>query len=281
MKKIFKIIIVALITTQIMGASSCNILMAPMGKTDTDQALLYEAKLLIDQHDYRTAQSKIRAMTTAFFAQREIQVLYASTYAGLCGLDVISLALSVSGLSGTLFKALLSVFRYADATTYGYCKTAETLLAAIVDNNTPTVDEDFLMIFISLAKIGNLLGYLADTDHDGVPDAGWDKCNAATISDLQVGEIGVSITRILDSLGNAGATLSGLPNASITSLCNTIDTLLGGGSTMCARTDPTAYSAAELDGLRGLISANEVGLVTCGAATPTTVNCLPSLPQCP
>jgi hypothetical protein len=96
---------------------SCSNVFTPyLAETDTDRALLYEARQLVDLKKYGSAQTVLRQMTSAYFEQREVQVLYASTYAGLCGLDVIQLILNLSAGSATstFFQLLFAAF--ADGT---------------------------------------------------------------------------------------------------------------------------------------------------------------------
>jgi hypothetical protein len=152
-------------------------------------------------------------------------------------------------------------------------------LAAIIDTVSGTVDEHFLMVFISLAKIGNIMTYAADSaDGDGVIDAGFDKCTDPQLTDAMVAEVSVSMARLVISLAAAGSTISGLPDTSINALCTAIDAIPG-VSNPCQITDAATVEADSdlINAIRVVISANELGLKTCN---DTTANCLVSEP-CP
>lgn len=261
-------------------ASCSNVFTRYLAETDTDRALLYEAQMLMDKKRYAEAQSLLLRMSSAFFAQREVQVLYASTFAGQCGLDAISLALNLSeGSSQTLFQILLSAFRAPSATTLTNCIQAETTLAAVIDTQSGTVDEHFLMIFIALAKIGAILSFSADAlDQNGVLDAGFNKCTNANLTDLRVAHVTTGLARVITSLAATGSTLSGLPNSSIDSLCAVVDGLPGIPSPCGMLNVATVQAdAALLRVMRVLIASNEIGLAACNN---TLQSCLGTEP-CP
>ena len=112
-RKISKQVLAVVIAVPLLSCS--NIFTPYLANTDTDAALLYEARMLVDRKKYADAQTTLRRMTTAYFEQREVQVLYASTYAGLCGLDVIELILNLSdgtASSSTFFQLLFSAFSW-------------------------------------------------------------------------------------------------------------------------------------------------------------------------
>ncbi len=275
--------VVLLIAICFSNVQCANVFERYLAETDTDRALLYEARKLVDQKRYSEAQSKLRLMTSAFFAEREVQVLYASTFAGLCGLDAIQLALNLSqnnsGGTDTLFKLLFTAFARGTTTSIAYCKLAESTLAAVIDNpNTRgTVDEYFLMIFISLAKIGNVLTYAADADANTVVDTPFNHCTDAELTNLNVAEVGVSLTRILTSLTGAATTIAGIPNANLSALCAQVAALPGITTSPCDYTNATtmAADAQAIKAVKMLIGTSDVGLGTCnGGTNPTMTNCL-------
>lgn len=258
--------------------AGCQNVLTESAKKDTDEALLYEARRLIDAEDYSEAVTKIQAMSTTGLAQRETKAVLASAYAGACGLNLVGLANDLSNAGATtLFNALLYAMKSGSSTTSAECKNAETALLSISTTAASrTEDENIFLAFVEFAKLGSIMASSADSDGDGVVDAGFDACSSAAISDADIGEVGTAVTISLASIQASGSTAAGSAISSISSVCTDIDNALKVAlgdpsySGFCNKTDASSWSAAEIKAIRSLTRSNEVGLATCN---DTVTNC--------
>ena len=173
----------------------------------TDEALLFDAKTLIDQGSYAAALTKFSEMTPTFLAEREVMVLHASAYAGLCGVDFLDITEALESLGATrVFVWLVSSFTGGSATKQANCILAENKIKAIgALGEDRTADENLLMAFVGLAKMGAILSRYGDTTPaDGTADLGFDPC-AVTIPSADAKEIATGFTITLDALSNIGS----------------------------------------------------------------------------
>jgi hypothetical protein len=243
----------------------------------TDPALMFEAQQLMDAGDFTGAIAAINKMSTDGKANDDAKTLLGSAYAGRCGLDLISLADKISKMStATLFETLLAAYKGAVAAQVADCKLAESTLLSL---STPGADQKVLLAFVEFAKIGTILAAYGDSDGNGTVGPGFDPCThggSPPLSDANAGHVGTGITIAAASL--AGTSIGSSTMDTIASLCTTIDSLLAvsspGYSGFCNKKDSTAWTANELLGIRSVINANEIGLKTCAAGTPTIGNCV-------
>lgn len=207
---------------------------------DTPEAILFEARKLLNLRQYGDAIAELETLGAADLARREVVAIRASAYAGRCGLEFIELVDSLQNMGDgdSLFEMLLSGLK--SATSYDDCRTAEDLIESIsTDAAERTTDENLLLTFVSFAKIGAVLAVAADDDDDGIANAAYSAC---TLSDAEAGEIGTALSHAATSL----AGVSGV----VDSIAGEITTLCGALGGTCSVTDPTAFSALQLSAIR-------------------------------
>jgi hypothetical protein len=105
------------------------------------------------------------------------------------------------------------------------------------------------MAFNSLAKIGVILNYYADTNKDLAVDAGWDPCDGNGATDLpatDVNEIGTGLTLFMANI----AGLAGVDDitADLQTACAGL-----GPANFCTITDVSGFNNFHRQGIRGVI----------------------------
>lgn len=249
---------------------SCSVnILQEFATTDSDEALLFSAKQLINRGDYTGALTKFADMSTTFAAQRDVISLHASAYLGLCSdLDFVDLVTAIGSMGATRFMPwLMNTFRNGTANKATNCEAAETLMKSIAsDAASRTSDENFLMIFISFAKMGAILSLWGDSGTpDGTVDGGRDPCNAGQLSSANAKELATGLNIAVDSLGHIGSSTLG---SSVTTTAATVCAALPPGYlSLCstpAQVDTTSISASEESGMRSIVNeSQDVGLGTC------------------
>ncbi|MCB0365138.1 MAG: hypothetical protein H6624_10465 [Bdellovibrionaceae bacterium] len=268
------LLLISLITSLSCGQN----ILSEFAKDDTDAALFKAARIHINSSEWDDAISKFSSMSAAYLAKREVAVVYASAYAGRCGLDLLALAESMAGtLPSLLFKFLMAQYKNVTTANRDDCKTAETIIKAIsADAALRTVDENLLMAFLSFAKIGATISAHADkADFDGNPDGGWNACtdDAANFPEASVREVGTGLALALISLGAVGgqSTIGSGQLTSLTDLCNDLSGI-NPALDFCSITEAATYDANQVKGIRSIVQANEwVGI---GSCNNTLDNCL-------
>lgn len=240
-------------------------------KKDTKEAIFFDAKLKLNESNYSSAITSFNALAAShasYYASENMLPLHASAFAGRCGLDFISLLTDIQGASsGSLFGLLMGAFPSATVTSYTDCLAAEDLLETIGDETARNGDENLLMAFLSLAKIGVILSSRADADNDQVADAGFDQCDEVTdLPTAEAREIGSGLALFLKSIAAVGASYFDI-TAIQTACAINADTMA-----MCDTTDPTLITNDQLSTLRVFLGSSDYGINSCGGADFT--NCL-------
>ncbi len=234
-------------------------------KRDTDSALIFEARKLMDASAWSEAIAMINRMSADGQANRNTKVTLASAYAGKCGLNLIRLAEQISSSAGqNFFGLLLSALRGANAASIAACVLAESTIQSI--SNVPatrTSDENVMMAFVGFAKIGAVLAAHADTNGDGTPDPSFDACDPAMMPEAMLREVGTGVTLAVDALAASGGSIgSGLAN-SVTAACDQLATI-DPSYDFCTVTTTAGFSAEQVRALGGLVqSSDNPGLGTC------------------
>ncbi len=183
----------------------CENIFAPMSSADTNEALLYSARMHTDRGEWTEALEDFDQMTADYLAQREVKVFHASVYAGRCGLDFIQLLTRLEQLSTQkLFEFLFQSYPGGTAQKQADCVSAEALLKEIGGTAARNRDENFLMAMLSLVKIGVVLNKAADADLDGVVDATFDPCASDALTDDDAKEVGTGLVIFANSLSQTG-----------------------------------------------------------------------------
>lgn len=253
--------------------TGCNVL-EDFGNQNTDEARFVEAKKMINQGLYSEAILQFQAMSESFLSKPEVKSRYASAYAGRCGLDFISFVTSLKDMgSNRLFQFLMKGFPGATIEKIEDCVQAQDLLLEISEfGSSRSIDENFLMTFVSFVKVGSVLATYADADHNGSPDAGFNSCDNTDLPEDFVRQIGSSIIHTYSSLmaiGDQDDVADGALNQ-IKALLNTVDASYDlcndtpDGSGDCTNTDPADFNAADLRAIRTFVGeSNAIGIGSC------------------
>jgi hypothetical protein len=238
---------------------SVNVLENFADKT-TNDALLIDAKILINKGFYSEALAKMNLMSNSFQAGRGVVALKAQAHAGLCGLIFFDFVLALKDL-GTqrIFPFLLGAFRSgSDTTKIDACVTAENLIKSLGAVSARSTDENLLMLLVSFTKVAQVLSYYADADQDGTATAAYDICAAggartaaASMPDADVGEVGTGLTLAMASLAAVAGSVdlgSGTLD-SITTACASVPPQFN----FCSKIEKTDFTADELTAIRSFV----------------------------
>lgn len=247
-----------------LSACSQNLLNEIANK-NTNEAIYYQAKLDINAQDYASAVTLLDGLDPAFMADRERIPVYASAYAGRCGLNFLGLLTDIQNQgSSSLFQTLMIGFPGANlANNVADCFEAQNKLFSIGDQNVRDGDENLLMAFVSLAHIGTTLSAIADQDANATVDAGFDQCNATDFTDAQARAVGVSIATMITSLGAIGTSYIDGAISGVNSVCGV--TVPYDLSAICTATSPSDFSPEQVRYIRYLIGSSDYGINSCGS----------------
>lgn len=270
----------------VLGNLSCSAnILKTFADTGTNEALYEDALALVNSGDYSGALSKISDMTGSYPTMAKVLELKASAYGGLCGFNFLTFALSLRDLASPnrLFPFLLQSFDAGVASNIDNCKLAQSTIESIGTITERSTDENIFLALIALAKIGNILSYYDDSGHTGSPTLNYDACAVGgaraaggAITDSDAREIGTGITLAIANLNAvAGAVNLGTTQLTdFTTLCGSLPP----GYNFCSVTDPTAFTATEVQGIRSLVKENSV--VGLGLTNGGPVSCPGDLSQC-
>ncbi len=228
---------------------------------DTDEAKYFEARQKINSRSYGEAIEILETIEPSYLQVRERVPVYASAYSGRCGLEFLTLLNSIQNSSvQTIFLLLMSAFPGAQAANVQDCLQAEGIIEAVGDETARNGDENLLIAFNSLAKIGTILSSLADTDDDGAADGTFDQCDNTDFPDTMVRELGSSIGTTIASLGAIGTSYIDGATQEVEALCDEHPNL----EIFCSPTDPADFDPAEVEALRIAIGSSDLGINSCG-----------------
>ena len=240
---------------------SCDNAFEEMSSKTSEDAILYSARRALANGNWTYAISEFARLSAATRARVDVVVDHASAYSGRCGLDFLALASDLDNLGSTaILELAFTNFPATDASNFADCKLAEDLLKTIIDTDGVVLSErgQFLMAFNSIAKIGSLLNFRADSDDDNVVDAGWDPCGASGATDLpqnEVSEIGTGI--ILFYKNMEGFSLGSAITSQVDAICTAID---GTPLDFCDAVDTADLDDNHRELIRGIIRETSDGL---------------------
>lgn len=253
MKKVILLLCVLLST-------ACRNVLEETEKQDTDKAIYYEAKMALNNRQYTAAIALINSLSSAFRAQREVNLVYASAHSGRCGMEFVSLVESLTNFTGdNIFLFLMQSFVGGTQDKVTDCQTAENALNAVGDYTVRFADENILMGFSSLTKVGTVLSTYADVDSDGTTDGSFDHCSLTDFPDAAVREIGTGMANAIMSITAVASDISDDALGDITGYCN-LNTEL---NVFCTNTDPSAYTPTQVAALRQLLGSTDMGIGAC------------------
>jgi hypothetical protein len=270
----YKLILVLIVITNF--ACSKNIF-DEIANKDSQEAIYFQAKSEINKRNYSDAIDLFARLDADYLDNHERKAVYASAYSGRCGLEFLTLLSNLQNSSGSTVIALL-MGAFPNSTLLenaADCNQSQSILATIGDQTVRNGNENLLMAFTSFSEIGTTLSAIADLDADGVADATFDQCDITDFPEQQVREIGSSIALALISLAAIGTSYVDGATADVTALCNLDPNL----SRFCTNTDPSAFTANEVQALRYAIGSNDFGIDSCGGND--FANCAIANPSCP
>ncbi len=243
---------------------------------DTPEAVYFQAKMEINNRNYSQAILLLQSLDPAFMSERSRIPVYASAYAGSCGLEFLSLLTNLQNINtSTVMGTLMGAFPLAALAQVDDCLQAENLLSSLGNASNRLGDENLLMAFNSFAKMGTILSSLADTDGDGVADATFDQCSNVDLPEAYVREIGTGIANTLLSLAAVGTSYVDDAVNDIAAICASDPNL----NVFCTATDPTSFNANEVQFLRYVIGSSDLGINSCGGDNFS--DCAMNNPACP
>lgn len=236
---------------------------------NTDEALYEDAVIDVNAGDYNAALTKIGKMSSAFVTTNPVIELKAAAYAGLCGFTFLPFVTAMSNMgTARLFPFLLATFDAGVALNIDNCLSSENLIESIGSVARRSNDQNIFLALVSFAKMGNILSYYADVGHTGVATAAYDPCTVGAaprpaaggaISDADAREFGVSLALALSNLAAVAGSVN-LGSASLTQL-NNVCAALPAAYNFCGITDPAAFTANQVKGIRTFIKEDSaVGL---------------------
>ena len=263
MKNIFLVLGFLLLT-------SCSVnILEEFSDTTTNEALFYDAKQLINSGDYTGALDKFSDMSADYLEKREVKVLYASAYLGLCSpMNFLDLVEALGNIGATRVMVwLLSNFQGGNVGRQTACVQAETLIKSIGSlGSVRTSDENLLMAFISFAKMGAIISRYGDSGTpDGTVDVGFDPCDVGDLPSADAKEFATGFNIAMDALENIGSSTIGAGALGpVTTVCAGLPV---GYLPLCS--DPPQVVTTDIDaneekGIRTIINeSQDVGLGVC------------------
>lgn len=252
---------------------STNILQS-FADTRSDEALLFEAKKKINSGNYTDALVYFDSMTSAYLQQRDVIAVRASAYAGICGLNFLSLVDGITNMgTARLFIFLMGHFQNGSTATRDACITAENLMQTISTSYASrTSDENLFLALVDLSKMGTVFNRVADSNNNGSVDGGFDACSAVSLPDADVRQIGTAINLLRTSLMGVSGTTFGSFASVINDICDDWSLLPAPlqpyNFCVDASSDPvfdgSTFTANQLKGIRSLVNESDaVGLGSC------------------
>lgn len=253
-----------------------------IAEKDTEEAIYFDAKQAINARNYTQAITLLESLSSSFVTERERIPVYASAYAGRCGLEFLTLLNSLQNTgSSTVLGTLMAAFPGATKTSAGGHEDCTTATDFMVNNIGDEFDRDgnenLLMAFTSLAKIGTILSAFADTNDDGTADVTFDQCvnDNDNLPEARVRDIGASFATAVLSLGAIGASYVDDAITDVNEICDADPQL----AVFCTATDPSSFTAAQVQALRYAIGSNDFGIDSCGGNDFS--DCAIANPSCP
>ncbi len=242
-----------------------------IAQPNTPAAVYYQAKLSMNSGNYNTAIQLLDSLGATFLAQRDVALVYASAYSGRCGLNFVNLLTQLGSISTAPSIFLFFMRNYPSGTDAKItdCVFSETTLNTFGSHTLRSADENILMGLSSLTKVGTVLSRYADTNNDGVADAGFDHCDVTDFPDDAVREVGTGIANAILSISAVSSTISTGTLTRITTVCGYAPQL----NAFCTNTNKSSYSAMEVSALRSILGSTDEGI-----SAPT---CPGSFTTCP
>jgi hypothetical protein len=236
-----------------------NIFQAMSSKSSHD-ALIEEVRNLTNEQRFSEAKELIEAYPT-LVTTRDDKFLFATAYAGSCGLTFAGVFTSLASASGSPMEFSKNAFTSIDVIPDD-CYEAQLWIESIGAAGVRSTNENIAMFLIGLAKVGTYLRNRADIDKDGTVDGTFDSCSNVSLPRADVKQVITGFGLMIENIAAIGSNISGGLSGDITSV-GAACTLLG---LTCTVTDPTGISDGDADSFRDAIKSDkttDLGIESC------------------
>ncbi len=257
-------LIITICLASLMLSCGGNLYEATSSKTSRE-AIIEDISSLTNSLKFSEAILLIEQNPT-LIPTREDKLLFASAYAGSCGLTFATIFESLATATGSPMEFAKNAFTTRDIIP-GNCFKAQQWIETIGVNSVRNTNENIAMFLIGLAKIGTYLRNRADTDKNGLLDAGYNSCSAVSLPTDEVKQIITGFGLMIQNATSIGTNISPGLSASITNV-SAACTALG---LSCSQTDPTLVPDADAASFRDAIKSDKVldlGIESCTPASP-------------
>lgn len=226
----------------------------------SDEITLQEIQKAVNEQRFDDAVSLIASNPDLVPESRENKMLYASAYAGKCGLTFGQLAESIESASGAAI--LIAMTSFSSVTTSSAdCVTAQEYLESIGDYADRTTSENIALFLIGYSKLGIFLKEVADdTAPYGTVDGDFNGCTGGNLPDDNVKQMMSGTALMIENYDAVEDYLSSDLQGDLTTIAVTC-------GAACTETDADAINNATfIDNYRSLIESNEYGVGSCALA---------------
>lgn len=281
--KIGKAFVSVAVAATLLSCGGANYL-TPMSSKTADEAVYEEILKLVDQKDYEGALASYGSLSESFRGRVDVVKTLAGIHAGRCGLDFLPFSGGLGG-SGALFSLFMSGFTELVVDPEA-CQEAQNVIEdsfgdTAVDRVSALgteagTDINTFMAILGGVKIGAQLRAVADTDGaatgtgDGTVDGGFDACQAGSIADDEVVQVGTGLALLLTNFSTIASSFGDGNSQAIEDLSNTCALLV---PNPCDVTDPDHATWADpvaLTAIRGLVKSQSMGIQDCVNANAFT-----------
>ena len=251
------------------GSCGGNFFEGMSGKT-SHAAVIEEVRNLVNDLEFSEAVDVIEANTDLVITDRGDMMLFASAYAGDCGLTFAEIFDSLATATGSPMNFMMSAFT-TKAVVPDHCYQAQLWIERIGAAGVRTTNENIAMFLIGMAKIGTYLRNRADADRDGTVDGTFDSCDNTDLPRDEVKQVVSGFGLLIENVAALGTNISGSLSGSVTS----INAVCVGLGLTCNVTDPTAISDGDADSFRDAIKSSSTTMIGIETCDPLTTLCCP------
>lgn len=248
-----------------------NILESGANKTSVE-ARLFQIETHLNNFEWSEAIGLYNDLPVGVRAQSKAKTLYISALMGRCGFEFVTFVNNFADElddSGRLFLALLKGMPDSTAIKAADCIAADISIQELIADYGGQTSAYNMSLLNGLARIGSLINTSA-ADANNEPEAGFQACSSAAISDADVQQIVSAFARVISDIQYSSLSILG---DSLSGLCDPGDPLEVTG--VCEATDPTAVTPIQVCAMRSLINESQVaGLGTVCTGDISTCACV-------
>jgi len=246
---------------------------------DTDRSNWFQFIQHLNKKEFQEAIDLLVDIPDEIKLARENLISHSSAYAGLCGLDLISLINEADGLGGrTPIQFLMQTFGDPTPDKLAACQTAIDIIEDNVSEQAGqrNADENIAMMAYLMSGIGLFLNSRFDLNNDGTVDGAADSCSVTQLTDNQAARMGASLTKMfLASQFIFDVEFLSEMQAEIKAGCNEFDSIAAPLLNFCDEIDPTNYDANQIRGVRSILQEGVMfGMGSCASSPNDLVNCI-------